>query len=35
MIPAIENRHSEGVLVAGTHRYLLANTERVGKRLID
>ena len=35
MIPAVENRCSEGVLVAGTYRYLLANTARVGKRLID
>ena len=35
MIPAVENSRLEGVLVAGTHRYLLANTARVGKRLID
>ena len=35
MIPAVENRHLEGVLVAGAHRYLLANTARVEKRLID
>ena len=34
MIPAVENKHLKGVLVAGTHRYLLANTARFGKRLV-